>query len=586
MRCRITWALPALLATSAIEIPGSLGIIYLLLVRTCLQHVWRACRRSHSIVLTLARYGLIAIALILPAAGCSAVSGPAPTATVSPAPTPTRAATTTVIALPTLTATRTPPTPTTAPTEEPASPQTTALRPDAQAKLAELASLSHYAIAVNVDFSSLQFSGRETVDFTNTETVALDRLVFRLFPNAADAYGNGSLQVSDVTIDGQPAATELTLDDTALYLRLAAPLQPGASVMVAMDFEGVVPRDFGGNGRSGYGIYNFTDGVMSLAGWYPILAVYDDEGWNVDPASPVGDSVYSDAAFYTVDLTIPDRVVVAATGVPVTQERGASTTRYVSGPARDFYIAASPDFQVVSDTVNGTDVNSYYLAGHASGGEAALRIAADALAVFNARFGPYPYAELDVIDAPLQGAGGVEYPGAILVGDFLYENPSEFFFKIATSHEVAHQWWYNTVGNDVIDEPWLDEALATYASIVYLQDSNQSRMAEQVVRSWERAYANAVEQGEDAPITAPLSFWEQPGNQGRYGAIVYQKGALFFDAVRQEIGDEAFFQALRDYYGAQQFAIGTPEELLSAFEAAAGRELDALYEKWLSLPEA
>lgn len=465
--------------------------------------------------------------------------------------------------------------------------QAAAVRSSFHDTLSAAADLRHYVIDVDIDYANLQFAGSETVAFTNTGDTSLDELVFRLFPNAADAYGDGSLAVSNVTVDDEPAGTELTLNDTALHVRLPASLQPGAAVEMALEFQGVVPRDFGGGGRSSYGIYNFADGVMSLAGWYPILAVYDDEGWNLDPASPVGDSVYSDAALYTVDVTISDTVVLVATGMPVSQSDADGATRYsyVSGPARDFYMAASQDFQIVSDTVDGINVNSYYLPGQTSGGEAALQMTADALDVFDTRFGPYPYTELDVVAAPLQGAGGVEYPGVILVGAFLYEDPSELFFEIATAHEVAHQWWYNTVGNDVIDEPWLDEALTTYSSIIYLQESGSAGLADQVLRNWERGYANMVEEGEDAPIVAPLSFWEEPGNQSRYGAIVYQKGALFFHALRQEIGDDAFFQALRDYYATQQFEIGTPEELLSAFETAAGRELDALYEEWLGLTE-
>ena len=69
-----------------------------------------------------------------------------------------------------------------------------------------------------------------------------------------------------------------------------------------MILQGKVPVDFEGGG---YGIFNLTDDVLSLAGWYPILAVYDDEGWNIDPVSSIGDSVYSDIAYYTVEVIVP-----------------------------------------------------------------------------------------------------------------------------------------------------------------------------------------------------------------------------------------------------------------------------------------
>ncbi len=466
------------------------------------------------------------------------------------------------------------------------------MRPEAEDDLASLSDLTRYDIDVTIDYDNLTFEGWQVVDYTNTEHTPLDEINFRLFPNGQKAYGNGSLIVTGVTIDGERVDTALSLNDTVLEVRLPAILKPSESVRLTLRFRGAVPRDFGesgasstgsGQSRSGYGIYNFADNVMALSGWYPILAVFDDEGWNLDPTSAVGDSVYSDAAFYTVDIEAPDDLTVVATGVPIGQEtlNGITRFQYVSGPARDFFIVCSPDFQTITDSVGGVTVNSYYLPGHEAGGESALVIAMDALRTLNQRFGPYPYVELDVVEAPMRNAAGVEYPGVILIGSFLYDNYRNPFFETATAHEVAHQWWYNVVGSDVIDEPWLDEALVTYSSSVYFEDTQGPDAAKQALDSWEQAYNRAVEEGADDLITKPLAFWEQPDHQRHYGTIVYLKGALFFRAVRQEIGDEAFFTALRNYYAANKYAIGTPEELLNAFEDAAGRQLDGLYEEWL-----
>ncbi len=98
---------------------------------------------------------------------------------------------------------------------------------------------------------------------------------------------------------------------------------------------------------------------------------------------------------------------------------------------------------------------------------------------------------------------------------------------------------------------------------------------------WEREYNQALQRGRDDLIIQPLSYWERPGNQTYYGAIVYAKGALFLQALREEIGDEAFFAALQKYYAANKYKIATPEDLLNAFEEAAGRSLDDFYATWL-----
>jgi hypothetical protein len=101
-----------------------------------------------------------------------------------------------------------------------------------------------------------------------------------------------------------------------------------------MDFKGRVPLDFGGADSGGYGIYNLSEGVLALANWYPILAVYDQQGWNLDPVSYIGDSVYSDTASYTVTVSAPADLVIAATGAQVDRQVNGkvATTRFESGP--------------------------------------------------------------------------------------------------------------------------------------------------------------------------------------------------------------------------------------------------------------
>jgi hypothetical protein len=374
----------------------------------------------------------------------------------------------------------------------------------------------------------------------------------------------------------------LSLNDTVLELPLADPLQAGERALVELDFDGLVPVDFGPVGAGGYGIYNESDGVMALSGWYPILAVYDEHGWNLDPVSAIGDSVYSDSAFYAVDVTLPGEVVLATTGVLVeTGEAAGAMRRYVSGPVRDFFMVMSPDFQVVSGEQDGVRVNSYYLTGHEQGGETVLEVALGSVQVYNQRFGGYPYAELDVVEAPMRNALGVEYPGIVLVSSDHYENPSDFSFAVTTAHEVAHQWWYGLVGNDVFEEPWLDEALATYSSNVYFQDAVGENVYRMYAGYWEEVVQSLRDDGQDDIVTGSMEYFESEGRAGVYGAVVYDKGALFLKELREEIGDEAFYTALQVYFQDHRYGIATTEDLLAAFEAAAGHPLDNLFQEWL-----
>ncbi len=462
--------------------------------------------------------------------------------------------------------------------------QLSPLTPAAQERLPALLGAPRYTIQLEVDYAGHAYTAHSQVAYTNAEEVALDRLYFRLLPNGKGSFGDGSMSVSQVLVDGQPVETTLSGNDTILEIRLPTELEPGRDVQLDFDFSGVVSLDFGGQAEPyGYGIFSLSQDVLALSAWYPILAVYDDQGWNLDLPSEIGDSVYSDMAFYIVDIDVPVDLKVVATGVQVERQVSKERVRlrFDSGPARDFFLVASPNFDATSRQVGDTIINSYYLPDHARGGGFALAAAAESLVVFNERFGPYPYTELDVVEAPMHNALGVEFPGIFLLASDSYETPEDPAFATTDAHEVAHQWFYSIVGNDVFDEPWLDESLATYLSSLYWEFRAGGGPPAPLYSYWQDRYDTLVQEGEDEPVAESLAYFESLNNPRVYGGVVYVKGALFLKALRQEIGDEAFFSALRDYYNTYQYQIGTTEALLEAFERAAGRQLDDFYQEWL-----
>ena len=233
-----------------------------------------------------------------------------------------------------------------------------------------------------------------------------------------------------------------------LKVDLPDSLAPGEGVEIELAFAGEVPLDFGGEAEpAGYGIYNLSQDVLALSGWYPILAVYDEQGWNLDPVSEIGNSVYSDTGLYSVKVCAPANLVVAATGSSIDDQASGDKTciQFESGPTRDFFLIASPNFQHESQQVDGVTVNSYSLPGHEQASQAALMIAADSLRIYNQKFGAYPFVELDMVDAPMRNALGVEYPGVILIGNPCMRNrwspslPSPSLTRWRTSGGIA--WW-------------------------------------------------------------------------------------------------------------------------------------------------
>ncbi len=454
------------------------------------------------------------------------------------------------------------------------SPYQADLRPKFVSDVGAVPDATRYFIQVTlVPGESPTLTGVERVRYTNTEAGPLDALYFRLYPNLP-GYG-GVMAVERVMLNGALVVTTLEAGDSALRVPLDPPLAPGDVVDLTLWFRDTLPTDT----SAGYGLFAFADEVYALAGFYPTIPVYDDEGWNVEVAPPYGDATFTDVAFYQVHLTVPADLTVVASGSTLEtldNDDGTRTWVAVGGPMRDFYVAMSADYGVVSQKVDGTLVNSYYRSAQAEGGQHALQYAANALRLFSQEFGPYPYAELDVVATPTN-AGGIEYPGAIVIAQGLYDQPGGFF-ELATAHEVAHQWWYGLVGNDQLDEPWLDESLTNYSAYLYYEGTAGQAEADVIKqRVFEAPYHAAQEAGQDRAVAGPVASF----SEGNYSAIVYGKGPLFFDAVRAKLGDDAFFASLQAYLKAHRYGIAYPDDLIAAFDDTSGQKIDGLYDFWI-----
>ncbi len=473
------------------------------------------------------------------------------------------------------TATTTPAAGGTTPTEQPDwqdwSAYRAALRPDAARVLDTLPNPVQYRIDAAFDPDTQQLTGKQWIHYTHHGTEPLTQLPLRLYPNLRTSPPN--LNVTAVTVDGTAVPTQLAADNTALLVPLDPALASGASTDLYLEFTALVPAGAGGN----YGTYSFNENVLALAQFYPTVPAYGSTGWDLEVPSPMGDVTTTDAGLYEVLFTAPSDMVVASTGSVLTttpNADGTTTWHLASGPAREFNIVASADYAQTSQQVNDVTINSYYPPAVAEGGADALAWSVAALETFETQFGPYPYTELDVVATPNE-ALGVEYPGLIAIASRIYTD-SDTFFEFATAHEVAHQWWYNEVGNDQVEEPWLDEALAQYSTMLYYADQYGERgragARESFVERWDR-----VRSENDQAIDLPVDAYPDRA----YGAIVYGKGPLFLDALRAEIGDEVFSQLLKDYLTTYRWRVARGEDFLALAESACNCQLDALYAEWM-----
>ena len=142
------------------------------------------------------------------------------------------------------------------------------------------------------------------------------------------------------------------------------------------------------------------------------------------------------------------------------------------------------------------------------------------------------------------------------------------------------QWWYGVVGNDQIDEAWLDEGFATYSEGIFTEKEYGRGNGEFYYEILEENAKKDIEAGAyDGVILKPLSRYE---NWNDYGPAVYTGGAVLLNEIRKQVGDKAFFEILQTYYDEYSFKIATTEDFLTVCEKVSGKEFDDLFHKHLS----
>jgi len=458
--------------------------------------------------------------------------------------------------------------------------QASAMRPGSIPDWDSLGITTCYELFFDLTSGGPGYTGSATITFTHSGVAALNDLVLRLYPNAPLLFG-GQLELTSAQVNQAELSPEVFLDDqTAVRLPLPQPLAPGETLRLELEFTGTLPTGFASD--SIYGTYNFNSQgpVLMMANAYPLLAPLQDGAWRADPVLPEGDAVVSQVALYRITVRVPADWQVVSSGRQVVSTADGSNKliQIAGGPLREFMLAASPAFVLEQRQWQDVQINHWGLSESEEAWAEALQVAADSMEIFNQTFGLYPYTELDIIAAPLNNASGVEYPGLILLGESLYPSQSSpRMLPYVTAHEIAHQWWYAVVGNDVLEHPWQDEALATYSAQLYEMEHNPDFYQGALSLYRERVADLESEQGEQPIDQSVADLIDMPR---AYSTIAYLKGNLFFEALRDEIGAPAMNAGLQSYFQDYSYQIAQPSALLNSFETACQCELDALYTHW------
>ena len=453
--------------------------------------------------------------------------------------------------------------------------------------------LTKYTLNLTYDDQNHKLVGSENVDYVNDNDVALGMLCFHLYPNAfsenaktkpvsvaytTKAYPNGksygNITVLRVCVEG--VEQEVVIgepDDEVLIVTLPQQIYPDERVNVDIDFEVILPNCLH---RFGYG-----DNTINFGNFYPIACVYENGDFKKDAYGSNGDPFYSEMSNYDVSITFNNKFKLASTGDVVGNEVNENMAKMsiCANAVRDFAFVLSEKFSVISDKVGKTTVNYFYYDDKKP--EKSLKAGVDAIKTFNNLFGEYPYKTYNIAKTNFIH-GGMEYPNLVFISDSV---EGEFDYLNVIVHETAHQWWYNMVGSNACEYAWLDEGLTEYSTLLFYKNNPEYNV--DVKKSLNNSLSsyllfseiyNSVYGKFDESMSRNVNAFRGDTD---YVYITYVKGVLFFDNLNELVGDKNFVKALRLYFKENCYKNATPEDMISCFERACKRNLEAYFDSWI-----
>jgi len=151
------------------------------------------------------------------------------------------------------------------------------------------------------------------------------------------------------------------------------------------------------------------------------------------------------------------------------------------------------------------------------------------------------------------------------------------------AHEIAHQWWGQCVTWRTYHDQWLSEGLAQFASYLYLKEKYGDEASSQVIKKFSQWTKKSSRWG---PITmgSRISFH----NFRAYQAIIYDKASLALNMLKDLLGEEVFFQGLREFFGKFQYSVAGTGDFFRTMEETSGKDLTVFFKSWFDsylLPE-
>lgn len=202
-----------------------------------------------------------------------------------------------------------------------------------------------------------------------------------------------------------------------------------------------------------------------------------------------------------------------------------------------------------------------------------LKVAVDPLNYYIDKIGPYPFEKLANVQSTTR-FGGMENAGCIFYDEHAFTGENKMENLIA--HEIAHQWFGNTVTESDWKHLWLSEGFATYLTNLHIEHKyGREAMNSQLIKDKQRIikFENQVKRPVIDTITTDLMQLLNPNS--------YQKGSWFLHMLRNKIGDDTFWRGIKQFYNNYKYKNASSEDFRAVMEEVSEHDLRPFFNQWL-----
>ena len=404
----------------------------------------------------------------------------------------------------------------------------------------------HYALDLTWDSRAARLTATETLLFRATRTAG------RLQLDLARA-----LQVGNVWLDG----TSVSFQHPAKNLVVDAPVQGNTRHVLQLTYSGTPEPVPAPTDRSDFSTTGWTvarDGTV-----WTMQEPYGAYSWYAVDDQP------SDKAFYDVTIRAPKGEVGVSNGrlVSRTTSDGRTVTRWdLPEPAASYLITiAIGRYTETKDTgPHGLPI-SYWTPSNRPELVKGLRYTPRAVAYLEHKMGRYPFPTLGVLLVPSQSAMETQSMLTLGIGDYTLS-------RDVLVHELAHQWYGDTVSPDDWSDLWMNEGMATYLAEASWTGDHGPEPRSRILRRW-----SGLAGGMRAQYGPPAHY--RPGTFGE--GNVYYIPALMWDTLRQRLGDDRFWALARRWLATHRFTSQDRDTLAAWWSKASGQDLTPVFHAWL-----